>query len=354
MVDIASQIKQAAPKNAEILRVLAETDHAPPALEQQQRFLAELQVQVTQSDKKIKELDARRKSELKDHEKYRDSHMRRFMYKAAGKKERFAEKAEKEEREYLEVLQHAQREQQLNDNLRAQIADAEKVRDELAQTAQRHRDMQQELDNLYHAIFSGPTPQFPEEDQLEQKSNQALSAYHDVSTKAEAEQQVMQLLGDGMNKMRMAMLSMEDALDHSRMDMFGGGTVSDMMERNALSKAERLINEANMQVLRAQRHSPFVQELPPVRISQGDIVMDVFFDNIFTDMAFHDEIKRGREEARRCQVALGDELQKAKERKSKLDLELKQRGEELERARLELQKAREAAFERITKGEEGL
>lgn len=66
MTDTEAQIRQAAPKNAELLRVLAETDHAPPALEQQNRFLADLQAQASQSDNKLKELDARRKSELKD------------------------------------------------------------------------------------------------------------------------------------------------------------------------------------------------------------------------------------------------------------------------------------------------
>ncbi|CCF47033.1 hypothetical protein CH063_15588, partial [Colletotrichum higginsianum] len=100
--DLESKIRQAAVRNRELLAVLADTDNAIPDLTQQRRLIADLDHQLQQSDKNVRALDARRKKELKDHEKYRDSVMRRFVHKAVGKRDKFDEKAAREEREYFD------------------------------------------------------------------------------------------------------------------------------------------------------------------------------------------------------------------------------------------------------------
>lgn len=354
MADVQAQIQQAAAKNTELLRALAETDYAAPALQEQNRFLQDLRSQLRLSDDKLKKLDKRRESELKDHEKYRDSHMRRFMYKATGKKEKFDEKAEKEEREYFEVLQEQHQEKQINDNLKQQVDEAVKVQQQFEAAARHHDALQRELDELYHAIFAGPTPQFPEEDIKEQESNRALQAYHNTRTKAEGETKAVQLLAQAMHLMNGAIRSMDSALGHSRMDMFGGGAMSDMMERNALSQAERMVQEARLMHTNAGHASPgHVADLPRVNINHGHLFSDVFFDNIFTDMAFHDEIKRGRADVVRCAAALDRQGQRAKERLQGLQQKLVQQEANLETARKALQTAREQAFERVAQGQTG-
>jgi hypothetical protein len=342
-----TMIQQAAAKNKELLRVLAETDHAIPDLVQQKRFIADLEAQAAQSNKRIKDLDKKRAKELKDHEKYRDSVMRRFAYKATGKREKYESKAQKEEAEYFDVLQEELREKELNANIVAQLQDAYKARQGLEAQAEKHASMQRELDSLYNAIFAGSTPEFPEEDAKEQAENAALQQYHDCRTKTEAETQALRFLNDAQQRMSRSLAAVEEALRHSRVDMFGGGTLTDMMERNALSRAEIEVQEARMRILQAQRASPFVGDIPPVEINQGHLMRDVFFDNVFTDMAFHDEIKKSKWQIERAFGVLNQMATAAKGRHTTLQMELRGREAALQEARVALQKAREQAFEKV-------
>lgn len=346
MSDFEAQMREAAAKNSTLLRTLAETDHAKPALQEQQRFIHDLDGELANLNRRIKELDQKRQLELKDHEKYRDSNVRRFMYKATGKKEKFAQRAEKEEREYFEALQEEHQAKQMRENLQEQVNDANKVRVDLEQVARRHDQAQQDLDRLYHSIFSGPTPQFPEEDQKEQYRDQMMAAYQETGNQFQAETHTAQLLGSAMPMIQGALMHIERALSHSRMDMFGGGAMSDYMERQQLAQAENRIQQARQQIQRARQASPHIPQMPPININHGSILTDVFFDNLYTDMMFHEEIKRGRLEVQRFAAALHEQINAAEGRRRNLESQMKQRQADLEAARKALQEERGRAFER--------
>ncbi|KXH68413.1 hypothetical protein CSAL01_00286 [Colletotrichum salicis] len=348
--DLESKIRQAAVRNRQLLAILADTDNAIPDLRQQRRLITDLDHQLKESDKTIRALDGRRKKELKDHEKFRDSVMRRFVHKAVGKRDKFDERAAREEREYFDVLQEEHREKELNKNVKEQLSDAREASKALEVEARRHDEAQCELDSLYDSIFAGPTPSYPEEDTLEQLAEQALHEYHDTRSKVEAEQHAIRLLTDAMKRMGDSLRHMDDALSHSRMDMFGGGTMTDMMERSALQRAESAAQEARMLVMQAQRMTPYIGDLPPININHGNLMGEVLFDNIFSDMAFHDEIKKSRMSIEKCAQVLSRYLHETRDRHMYLSREQKVRGERLESTRTALQKERERLFEQIAGG----
>ncbi|KAI0012183.1 hypothetical protein F4779DRAFT_105967 [Xylariaceae sp. FL0662B] len=347
MASITSRIQDAAPRNQRILNVLSETDHAVPALEQQKRYIDDLNRELSDLEKRIGALDKQRAKELKDHEKYRDSVMRRFAYRVSGKTGKFEAKAEKEEREYFAVLQEEHRAKEQEASLKQLREDALGVQRDLEIQAARHNAAQQDLDSLYDSIFQGPTHEFPQEDSVERNSENALQAYHDARVKVETGQQVVRILGDALQRLHSAISYTEDALSHSRMDMLGGGTLSDMMERNALDKAETQVDQMLWFVRQAQRMSPEVQDLPRVAVAHGSIMSDVFFDNIFTDMAFHDKIHETRSALERCRANLQDQLTSARSRLQEAEWTVNARAASLKNSRAELQEAREQIFERI-------
>jgi hypothetical protein len=353
MSSVEDRIRNATARNKELLRILAETDHAVPALDQQQRYIADLQNEVTSAQKHLTALETKRKKELKDHEGYRDSVMKRFAFKVSGKKEKFEQRAAKEEREYFEVLQEEHQATEMKKRVDQMLADAIKVKQGLDQEVARHSQAQGDLDRLYDSIFKGPSPGFPEEDAKESEANTALQQYQDAKNKAEAEGQAVKILTEAERAMRDALLEMNDALRYSTRDMFGGGTFTDMMERNALSQAESRVAAARMLVRQAQRFSPAVKDLPPVHVAQGNLMSDVFFDNIFTDMMFHQKIEQSAAEMERGAHALDWNLNAARSRHVALTQGLQTKVRTLEQARLSLQKAREAAFERIAAGGHG-
>jgi len=226
MEDIQSKIQAAAPRNQELLQTLSETDYAKPALEQQKRYVADVENEIKQLHKHLKQLEEKRKKELKDHEKYRDSVMKRFAYKIGGKREKFNVKAEKEEREYFEVLQEEHKATEMRKNLSSTLDEAQKHRSELEGAASRHDQAQRSLDELYDTIFEGPTPEFPEEDSKEYSANDALNRYHNMRVHVESEAQVLKILSNAAQKMSLAKYALAEARSHSQMDMFGGGMMS--------------------------------------------------------------------------------------------------------------------------------
>jgi len=347
---IESRIREAAASNKALLKALADTDHAIPALEQQKRYIVDLQNECSSVQKRVAELDKKRKKELKEHATYRDSVMRRFAFKVSGKKEVFEQRASKEEREYFEVLQQEHQAKEMQKSVDAMLEQAMQVKESLERDVSLHKRAQLNLDSLYDAIFQGPSPGFPEEDERERISGQTLQNYHDARVRFESEDQAVKLLTDAQTTMRNAQNSMQEALSHSRMDMFGGGTLSDMMERDALSRATIHLSSASMLVMQAQRLSPAVRNLRQVNIAQGSLMSDVFFDNIWTDMAFHEKIKASNAEVARCAAELDRDALDARSRRSRLLEELHQQEKRLEADRVALQQAREAAFARVTGG----
>lgn len=340
------RIQEASARNTQLLHTLHETESAVPDLDAQKRYVDDLEQQFAEATKKLRELDEKRKRELKEHESYRDSVMKRFAYKIGGKAEKFEARAAKEEREYFDALQEEHQVDTTKKNLDTMLEDAKKVRLDLEARVKRHERAQKDLDNLYESIFHGPSPGFPEEDEKEAAKDAAVRAYQESRSNAEAEAQVVKILMRAQERLAGAMMSMEDALHASRRDIFGGGTFADMMERNALSTADNLVHQARMMVQQAQRVSPHVQDLPRVQVSQGNLLGDVFFDNFFSDMAFHEKIQQSSLEVKRCARALNTDLGAAQQRHTTISRETDQKGVMVREARLQLQKAREAAFER--------
>ncbi|POS72595.1 hypothetical protein DHEL01_v209010 [Diaporthe helianthi] len=349
-MSLEAKIRDTSERNVELLKILHQTDSAIPDLESQKKQVADLEKQVAQQAERLKQIGYRRKQELREHENYRDSVLRRFAFKVSGKADKFEARAAKEEREYFDVLQEEHQADVMKTNLDEMLADARTVRDELDVRAATHVEAQRELDSLYESIFTGPSPGFPEEDQQEHETSQAIQTYKEARSRAEAEGQVVNILTQAQNRLNGALMAMEDALHASRVDMFGGGTFSDMMERSALNQAENLVRQATALVTQAQRASPMVRPLPPVSIAQGNLLGDVFFDNIFSDMAFHEKIQQSNLEVRNCSQSLNIDLMSATQRHMELLREADQKNEVVRQARVRLQKTREQAFQRVSGG----
>lgn len=344
---LESKIRDAAARNRELLDVLAQTDHALPALEQQQRYIADLQNELANLQKRLKELDGARRKELKEHESYRDSVMRRFAFKVSGKKEKFEQRAAKEEREYFDVLHQQHQATETQKSVEAMLAEARRVEQGMKQEVARHNQAQRDLDSLYDSIFKGPTPGFPEEDAREKELTETLQQYHDARSKAESEGKAVKILRDAQTSMRNASMAMQAALSYSTRDMWGGGTFTDMLERNSLSQAEQRVVYARMLVDQARRFSPGVAQLPRASIAQGSLMSDVFFDSIFTDMMFHQQIEQSAAEVQRCAMVLDRELQAAANRQRELSTGMESKVRRLEERRAALQNIREGLFDRL-------
>ncbi|RSL42878.1 hypothetical protein CEP54_015320 [Fusarium duplospermum] len=336
MSDIRIGIRDASRKNAELLRLLAETSHASSTLTQQQKIVSDLENQLAQSNKKLHGLDQERLVNLQTHKKYRDSHFRKFLITASGKKEWFAGMADREEQDYFETLQQAQQAQEHNSTLKAQLTEAQTTLKSVQNLAQRHRGVQRQLDELYDDIFSGPTPDFPEEDEKEQESNDALATYFTTKAKLEAHGKAVELQEQAAQTMMVTLQHMDKALIAHR-------TSATLMERRALHQAKDDIQQTKRTIDQLSKLGLDNQVLS--RFNAEPLIRQL--NSALGDVWGRIDIKHSCEEAARCASILDDALSFARVKRASVERELKERGFEMEQARQRLQKVRQGIFERV-------
>ncbi len=337
-----------AAKNEELLRALAQTDYAPSALHQVNTYIRDVESQIATETRNISDLGRKVDQELHDHEKYRDSRMKRLAYKMSGQKEKFEAKAEKEEREYHDALQEKFHAEKRLEDLRARLADAKAMQAQHAEAVARHQNHQAELQALYRSIFEGPTPEFPDEDAAENAVEQARQRYNSVQGPLNVELQVLQMLADADKKMNAAHQAIRTALGASQADMFGfGGMLSDMQERNSLTQAQSNADQVEMLVDMARRMQPLVEPIGRMEIAQGNFMSDVLFDNIFADMNFHRKIEMAGVSVRKAHDNLLRQRDAAQARADRLKAEVRAAEEDLQRARNNLDRVRQDIFRRV-------
>ncbi|KAI4739094.1 hypothetical protein E4T50_10468 [Aureobasidium sp. EXF-12298] len=345
---LIDSLQHAAGKNQELLAVLSQTDNAPTALKQNSTYITDLETQIANTDKEIKRLHRITEDERKDHVKYEESTFTRYMYKMRGAKgvAKFAEKAGKEEKEFVEAWQKERETQESHAELTRALAAAKQEQQRLQGESARHDQAQSELDRLYSSIFDGPTPEVPGEDQLE-SSLYNNKQWADNSTQHQnLQRRAAEALNATLQCLERASKDMNDALDMSRWDMWGGGTFTDMMERDALSRAQVGVSESLRHMDEARRCQPGIPALSNINIDNGHFISDVLFDNIFTDMAQHDRIKNSAMQLQQALQQCRDLLEKQKRTFHEAAVQCHQATEATNASRLELQRIRAEAFER--------
>jgi hypothetical protein len=279
--------------------------------------------------------------------RYNESVTRRFLYKATGQKEKFAVKADKEEKEYFEALRSEHQAQDEREKLSRQMAEAQAGKVQLEPDASTHQGAQKDLDALYQSVFAGDTPGFPEEDTQEGVVQGVQERYQQLESTLKAEEQTLALLTQAAKVMAIAQNQVQEALSYSTGDIFGGGAVWDYLERSALGRAEMATHECYRLTQQAQALSSLVTPLPQISIAQGSIITDVFFDNIFTDLAFHQKIQASAVDLQRAAAVLRHNVQASQQRSADSKTQMTQVSEWLAEERKQLQKIRGEIFSRL-------
>ncbi|KIM41869.1 hypothetical protein M413DRAFT_27430 [Hebeloma cylindrosporum] len=276
--------------HTQLLNLIADLEYVPQARKQQASYIKDLESQVLALKENIALLAEKTKKERKEHETLRDSTSRRLAHKLIGKKQEYLAKESKEEREYVEALEREITERD-NERVTQELLDeAKTVFADLTAKETKYESARAELDALYHRVFDGPTEAFPEDDRLEYELMDAVKRHERIQAALNSESKAAELLARAVKSMEFTQKAMQEAVIYSRHDMWGGGTLGDMLERNALRNAQANASQAEFLVDQARKFSPAVQPVGRVSIAQGSIVSDVFFDNIFTDIAFHSNI----------------------------------------------------------------
>lgn len=348
---VQDRIMYAATENNALLKTLQETDYASGAIQQNRAYMSTLTKQIKESESRLHQLDISRRKEQKDHEKYRDSTMKRLAFKLSGKGEAFTQKQAKEEREYLEAIQAHFEETKCLESLKSSSREAQETQQELEGADMRHKSAQEALDRLYKSLFDGPTPGFPDEDRAEGAVQLPKEQFQAAQQRFSAESHVLAILGKALQALTMAARSMAKAESASQKDIMGwGGSFADMAERSALADAQQWVAECRMHLGGARQLSDEIGDIGPMRIAEGHFMSDILFDNVFTDIAFHRKIQDSAGQVMAAHRKLKGEVQKAEERVMQARASADEASRRLTAARENLQRVRASVFERVAGG----
>ncbi|KAK1216742.1 hypothetical protein PQX77_020629 [Marasmius sp. AFHP31] len=334
--------------HANLLKTLDELSYAPSAFSQQTSYLADLEGRVKSIKADVEKLSKVTKKERKEHESLRDSTARRLAAKMTGKKQKFEEKREKEEKEYVEALEKEMKERDNLKTVETMIAEGRDVKEDLSRKSQRLAEAEREIHALYERIFDGPTQEFPRDDQLESQLEQSQQAYNRIQDQMNRQSRAVNLLKEADNAMRHCLAQMQEALSYSTWDVYGGGTMADMMERSALGNAAIAGSRAQMLVNQAQQTSPDVRNVGPIRVYEISMFGDVFFDNIFSDIAAHNKMEANRNELMQHHDRIIHELRAATSRCERIGPDLIEASEVLSQCRRDLDQFRRETFQRVS------
>ncbi|PPR05094.1 hypothetical protein CVT24_010081 [Panaeolus cyanescens] len=363
MMDTTEAIVANADYHSRLLAIISELEYVPTARRQQTSYVKDLQAQLDGIIARVAQLAEKTKKERKEHEALRDATAKRFAHKLMGKKEKFEAKESKEEREYVEALEREMTERDNQQVIQQMLDEAKRVLEDLKDKETKFESAKLELEALYGRVFDGPSEAFPEDDRLEYEMHEAQKSHDEAQARLNAESRAAELLARAARSMDACQQSVQEALGYSRYDMWGGGTMADMMERNALRNAQMQASQVEVLVDQAMRLSPNVKPVGRVNIAQGSIVSDMFFDNIFTDISFHSRklffmsesvlTRRHRQDQTvSCTSSLGQstswlkaERDDARRRVDSIGSQVLQVGKALDSRRKELHQFRRATFE---------
>jgi hypothetical protein len=234
---VTGQIHDVAPRQRELLNIVLSTNYAVPALEEQKNHIAALDRKLANLRTSISELDRKREAEFKRHKSYRDSVVKKFAFRLRGRSTEFAARVQSGQEECFQVLQREQQAKESENRLRLGRADALAAQSGLEGVLARYSGAQGQLDTLYEGIFGGPTPEFPEEDDLEWRVKDAGSAYDRVVAGVDADAKTVDRLTGARDLILVALDSIREALS-------GGQLASTAIERRCLGGARQAMQTA--------------------------------------------------------------------------------------------------------------
>ncbi|CAA7262011.1 unnamed protein product [Cyclocybe aegerita] len=345
IMDTKEAIVANASYHSRLLNTISSLEYVPAARKHQAEYVKDLEGQLAAGKKRVAALAEKTKKERKEHEDLRDSTARRLAAKLTGRREKWEEKESKEEREYVEALEREINERESQSSIEMLREEGKNVMIDLTEKETLYESAKAELQVLYSRIFDGPTQDFPEDDRLEYDLDAALKRYSELQARLNAESRAAELLARAARCMQSCSDNVQEALGYSRYDMWGGGSMADMMERNALSNARGNAAQAEMFVEQAKSFSPAIRPIRRVHIAEGSLLGDVLFDNIFTDIAFHTKIKESAAEVLQANKRLREEREAARRRADAVGYEVSEAARLLDTRRKELDHFRRATFE---------
>ncbi|KZV89821.1 hypothetical protein EXIGLDRAFT_137509 [Exidia glandulosa HHB12029] len=341
-MSLSYKVSVLAQEHTRLVSELAKLEYAPGALKTAKTYVADLKTQIIAVSAELK---AAKKAEdvtgVELHE-FKHAALRNITYRATGQKAKWDAKASKVERAYVDARERRVNAEASLRSLKATLSESEQNVETLTgEVAQRDALLREQL-QMYSHVFDGPTPEAPQDDQLEWivKRNEEESKVHQAAL--DLETQTLASLQDAKKMLDNCLHKMQEAQNRRDTDLLSSKT-ADMWESQAITAAQIFAQHFESAYATAQRSNPAVNALPVITLPKTD-PNEVRFNNIWDN----EQVRRvwaGISSVKETGRALCLEITRTEERIKRAEEKVEPVAEALTRARANLLAFRKTTFE---------
>ena len=298
-------IRAAGPKYLALQRALSESEWSVSALPQITKRVSNADATAKQTQDNIRKFDKRSKDQLERLQHLQHGGVKRAWYRTQGKLE---EKLKEEEKEWLREYELVQAAKAKGEEQQKEVEEARKLRDQVTHAKDVYEQSQKELNDLLHNLFDGPTPSYPSEDEIEQSLVSTRQRMDDISVLAKRQAFVLKTLQRAHECLLGSLQALQSSLQMNTFDMFSRGGYADWMVHSSLAQARDLAARAQYLVTEVRRVEPNVPHLGDIQIEQDNLVFNIIFDNIFTDLRVRQIIQQSLQKVYRATMILQQQV----------------------------------------------
>ncbi|CAE6432967.1 unnamed protein product [Rhizoctonia solani] len=168
-------------EHAILLNGLNALDYVPAAAEDNAARLQVIDREIDSRQQEVQSLEKKTKSEYKDLSRAKST-TRQWLLRIRQGEDAVSQKLEKERKEYLDAYRAERDARDELAMLMGEKSERERARLELAKKGSQMAELKGKIEELYEGLFSGPTPDFPEEERAESHFKAVETQYHRTQT----------------------------------------------------------------------------------------------------------------------------------------------------------------------------
>ncbi|KZV81877.1 hypothetical protein EXIGLDRAFT_779210 [Exidia glandulosa HHB12029] len=343
-MSLLHNISALAQEHTRILDALAPLEHVPRSLETAKSYINDLKASIAKAEEDlIAAKDAESKEGIETYD-LQHSVFRKLGHRAVGKGAEWDAKASKEEREYQEAHERRVKAQNEVSTLKTTLREAKQNVELLSATVARRDDLLREQLRVYSRVFDGPTPEIPQDDQLEWAVRRAEEENNVHQAALDLENQTLSKLRDAKKTLDNCLINLDECLKAGGNVL--GSSSARVMEESALMAALMYAQQFDGLFNQAKELNTAIKYIPNIKLPKAKTnAEDIAFENIFTRINRDEKIGGAIYSVKATLRELGKEIEEAEKRTEAASKKVKPFADALAQARAELLEFRKATFE---------
>lgn len=287
-MSLDQQIQRESERFQALFERLSETQWSEAAMPEAHARLMEYQEQARRVQSKINAFNAAVEKEHKRLLDIKGHGVRHAWYKVRGKLE---QRVDEQEKTWLLEFEKCKEEEERLTIINEEIPSAQAYRQQCQAAHDEYVRTKRALDGLFERFFAGNTPAYPDEDRMEQHLRNEERNLIALQNHQRMLTHVVQLLQRAHQAVSAARYALSDALSMNTFDLFSSSSFADMAVSSSLAKARNAAAQAQTLLNEARRIYPGLPHIGELHIKQDNLVFNVMFDNIWTDMHMRQTIQ---------------------------------------------------------------